>query len=263
MGLAACGGGWAARAPGPACACLNNLVVADTLRMSVSTFAFTFTAFCKRSSLFGTCHRCCTALRRPKNARSTAAVNLTRQIATWCVAATITVCRRGLRGGLGRRGRHEFGSLTLSSAVAQRSDHGCLPPTSTAHPATLADHEELGCNTATKYAFDAPLFVLARSSDDCHVAALRGCSADVVLACAGLRLRAGYDVSSVYRCGAPGVQLLRPDGFNMREFGAAPASAPNHFAKTKASPKIDLGGGPGLVFLYFLTLIFSFFHFGA
>ena len=174
MGLAACVGGWAARAPGPARACLNNLVVADIVRMFVSTFAFTFTAFCKRTSLFGTYHRCCTALRRPKNARSTAAVNLTRQIATWCVAATITVGRRGLGGGLGRRGRHEFGSLTRSSAVAQRSDHGCLPPTSTAHPATLADHEELGCNTATKYAFDAPLFVLARSSDDCHVAACVG-----------------------------------------------------------------------------------------
>ena len=110
-------------------------------------------------------------LRRPKNARYTLAVNLTRQITTLCVAATIAVGRRGLGGGLGRRGSHEFGSPIRSSAVAQRSDHGCIPPTLTAHPATLANHEELGCNTATKYAFDAPLFVLARSSDDCHVAA--------------------------------------------------------------------------------------------
>ena len=28
------------------------------------------------------------------------------------------------------------------------------------------------------------------------------------------------------------------------------------FGQNKASPKIDMGGGPGLVFLYFLTLIF-------
>ena len=108
MSLAACVGGWVARAPDPARACLNNLVVADIVRMSVSTFALTFTAFCKRTSLFGTYHRCCTALRRPKNARCTRVVNLTRQIATLCVAATIAVGRRGLGGGLGRLGRHEF-----------------------------------------------------------------------------------------------------------------------------------------------------------
>ena len=108
MSLAACVGGWVARAPGPARACLNNLVVADIVRMSVSTFAFTFTAFCKRTSLFGTCHRRCTALRWPKNARCTSVVNLTRQLATLCAATTIAVSRRGLGGGLGRRGRHEF-----------------------------------------------------------------------------------------------------------------------------------------------------------
>ena len=56
MGLTACVGGWSARASGPARACLHNLVVADILRMSVSTFAFTFTVFCKRSSLFRTYH---------------------------------------------------------------------------------------------------------------------------------------------------------------------------------------------------------------
>ena len=49
-------GGWVARASGPARACLYNLVVADIVRMSVSTFALTFTAFCKRTRLFGTYH---------------------------------------------------------------------------------------------------------------------------------------------------------------------------------------------------------------
>ena len=157
---------------------------------------------------------------------------------------------------MGRRGCHEFGSPTRSSAVAQRSDHGCLPPTSTAHPATLADHEELGCNTATKYAFDAPLFVLARSSDDCHVAACVGVlqmlcwHARAFVCVRGTTFPACTDVvRRVSSCSGRTASRCASSG-------AAPASAPNHFAKTKASPKIDLGGGPRACFSLFFDFNF-------
>ena len=45
----------AARAPGPASACLHNPVVADILQMPVSTFASAFATFCMRSRHFGNC----------------------------------------------------------------------------------------------------------------------------------------------------------------------------------------------------------------
>ena len=41
----ACVWGWVARAPGPASACLHNPVVADILRLPVSTFVLAFAAF--------------------------------------------------------------------------------------------------------------------------------------------------------------------------------------------------------------------------
>ena len=66
-GIVSCVWGWTARAPGPASACLHNLVVADILRMSVSSFVSTFAALYKPLSLFGTCRQCCKVLGRPKN----------------------------------------------------------------------------------------------------------------------------------------------------------------------------------------------------
>jgi hypothetical protein len=101
--MAGCVWGWAARAPGPASACPHNLVVADILRMSVSSFVSTFAALYKRLSLFGNCRHRCKVLERPKNTWWPAAVNLTRQIAAMGVAATIDIGRRGLGGGRCRR----------------------------------------------------------------------------------------------------------------------------------------------------------------
>ena len=160
---------------------------------------------------------------------------------------------------MGRRGRHEFGSPTRSSAVAQRSDHGCIPPTSTAHPATMADHEELGCNTATKYAFDAPLFVLARSSDATRIAML-------LLAwvfcrcCVGMRGPSSacgvrrFQRVQMWCAGCPAAQAGRLQDARVRR---GSCERPQSFCQNKSLTQNRSGGGArGLFFFIFLTLLF-------
>jgi hypothetical protein len=62
-------GGRAARAPGPASSYQTNLVVADIMRVPISTFAPSFSAICMKSSDLRDGATYTNVLRRAKNAR--------------------------------------------------------------------------------------------------------------------------------------------------------------------------------------------------
>ena len=169
-------------------------------------------------------------------------------MAAWGVATTSGTGHRGPGDGCGGRGSHELVVLGAMSRGRTRTRFRSAFIRRRHRPAprwpiatTPADAPRRNMRLMH------PCMPLLASLSECRC--LRGRSAAIVLACAGLRLRVGCGVSSVNRCGTPSVQLLGPDGFKMREFGTAAASAPTIWPKQKLAQN-RYGGAPGACFSF-------------